>query len=260
MKLKDLTVGGIYAIRHETCPHLLLSAGLYHRRTKRMGPPEWSKARPGSRPGRERRSFGFEHTDTGFVMLEGPDEQAITGIDPTPILEALLNGGITAANEVTPDRAHFTLITSLPSILGPYAAVTARRAKERARDLERKQRDVDAYNANADTLNALAGQEILRHQSVSEGWEPTSTLVLAPSDLRLIAERRDEETRRVRILLDAMNRHLTRRAEANEQTRVELWRDVISASEAVAETFHDRIADLDHRAAQLPDGGLATKP
>lgn len=73
-------------------------------------------------------------------------------------------------------------------------------------------------------------------------------------------EERDEETRRVRILLNAVNRFIERWAEAGGQARAHLWRDLSIAADPVSELFDARIADLDHRAALLPDGGLATKP
>jgi len=73
-------------------------------------------------------------------------------------------------------------------------------------------------------------------------------------------EERDEETRRVRTMLDSVNRYISRHSEADDEVRASLWRAMVGATEDVADLFESRIADLDHRAAQLPDGGLATKP
>lgn len=74
------------------------------------------------------------------------------------------------------------------------------------------------------------------------------------------AEERDEDTRRVRVLLDSVNRLISRWAEADHSARADLWRGLVGAAEDAGDLFESRIAELDHRAAQLPDGGLATKP
>lgn len=62
----------------------------------------------------------------------------------------------------------------------------------------------------------------------------------------------------IRQLLRAQGRMRDGWAEADDSGRRFIWTDLHNKGDAVAERFHDRIAELNHAAAQLEDGALAT--
>lgn len=98
--------------------------------------------------------------------------------------------------------------------------------------------------------------ELITHEGARENCS-SPECADAVADQR---EEQDEEIRRVRILLNSVGRFIEGWGEADEQGRTDLWRGLSAAADPVADLFEARIADLDHRAAQLPDGGLETKP
>jgi hypothetical protein len=105
-----------------------------------------------------------------------------------------------------------------------------------------------------------AGPGIIGEMITHTGTRETCS---SPECADAVAERRaeqDEETRRVRILLGTVGRFIDRWADADDQARTDLWRGLSAAADPVGELFDARIADLDRRCAQLPDGGLATMP
>jgi hypothetical protein len=230
MKAADLKAGELYAVRHSDEPHLLLSDKVHS---------NW-------------------YTRHGYVMLRGPAD-VLRLVDLAVCLAHLEEYGLHP--QCIPPGCHITMAISLPSILGPFGEVMAVRDAKEAEKLARYKQLLDRYNAAVDVINLLLGaQYLIPHGREHSYGDPPATITLTLEQVICISALRDDETREVRWLLAAADRMRDDWAEGSDVRVKELWRGVHAATEVVHERFHDRIADLDHRAAQLPDFGLVAKP
>lgn len=249
MKHADLTTGHVYAVRYSDEPHLLLSTDVYANRYTR-GDETWERAAPGVRPSPGKRG-------RGFVMLAGSADSLAEITDPGAMLRYLEIGDA----QQLPDGCRVELVTTLTRILGPYETVMSEKARQAAAEAARIAASVARYNAALDVIRGLAPWQPHDGFVTCLGGFQAPNVVSVPIEYaERIAMARDEETREVRAFLAAADRMRDDWAEGSPDRKNELWQAVHTHAERVHDRFDGRTADLDRRAAELPDGGLGTKP
>lgn len=141
MKRKDIRAGVAYALKSHSTPKPAVfledgAATLWEKLRNSGGYRELSE--PLYKP---RVGHGWDGTNRGFAIIAG-DAEALAGIDAAAEL-ARFRAGQQPSNA----ELHFSLVTVLGQVIGPYGEAVAAYERERARQREetsRRHRDIDA--------------------------------------------------------------------------------------------------------------------